>query len=724
MDLEALRHGNFATLGTAINDWSMMVKQLKALETRARDDMRAKAQRANWAGVNATVSREFITKTVGEFSDAVAQATSILNILRDTRDELVKHRDDLNQAIDRAWKKKLTVVGVAGGGFKVYVNVHPEPPDSEQAMKGVVDELQGILDRATTSDSTAARALTALANQADHGFSSAKYADRDSAADALEKAADMAALAKDAKKLTPEQLAELNRTLAQHKNDELFAAEFATKLGARNTLQFWADMSSLHLGARDSELHQLQDFQENLSTTLATATLSDADGMTAWKRQVIEEGTKVYTSDNPAHPTRGPMSAMGFQVMSSLMGQGKYDAEFLDAYGKKLLKADMAPTGGAGMNTNDLWKAPNQLTDLVFGEEDGQDPMVGFMKALSHNPEAATNTFADKEVFKHSLESIRYTDRDAAVAGALEAAVLGTAVGEVPSEPVPRSTTQAEIMRMVTETIAQPDGASLVTKETGEHFGRMASGYMPEINRALYGEARNSVFLTDSADPDPFSQTDVGRFLYEVAQDPDGARQIRFGESIYTASSLEAHIANPSLYDGETKEAITYIAKNAGLIEGIVAHSEADAQIGSELGSEKEENDARKRTGDFMKAIIGVGIGAGAAALVPQTVAGAVIGATASGYFGGISGMAVDRLIDGRQADGALDRALYATGKGLDAHLESATLQTQDSAMDALKLHRSDLPPDATQHWINDAVRQGWTNSDSFLEDRHKRPSA
>lgn len=725
MDLEALRHGNFATLGTAINDWSTMHKQLKQLETRARDDLRAKAYRAKWAGVNATVSREFIGKTADEFGDAVSQAASILAILRDTRDELAKYRDELNEAIDRAWNKKLTVVGVAGGGFKVYVNAHPEPPGSEQAMKDTVDELQGILDKATTSDSTAARALTALANQADHGFSGARYGDRDAAANALKKADEMAALAKDARKLTPEQLADFNRTLAQYKNDELFSAQFATSLGAKGTLQFWTDMSSLHLGASGSELQQLREFQKNLSTTLATATLSDSDGMTAWKQTVIDESSKVYKSDNPAYPMRGPMNAMGFQVMSSLMGHGRYDTEFLDAYGKKLLKVDMAPGGGPGMSTNDVWKAPNQLTDLVFGDEDGQDPMVGFMKALSHNPEAATNTFADKQVFEHTLESIRYTGRDAAVASALEAAVLGTAAGQPSSGPVPpHSLTQAEIMRRVTEAVGEPGGASLVTKETAEHFGRMASGYMPEISRSLYGRVASPIFFTPSANPDPFDATDAGRFLYAVSQNPDGARSIRFGESIYTASSLEAHIANPALFDGETTQVIAYIAKNAGIIEGIIANAEADAQISGELSSEKKENDARKRTGDLMKAFLGAGIGVGAAALAPQTAAGAVMGAAGSGYFGGAAGMAVDRLVDGRQSDGALDRTLYATGKGLDAHLDSASLQTQQAAMDALKLHHSDLPPGATQNLINDAVKDGWTASDTFLEGRRSRPSA
>lgn len=127
MDIEALRHGNFATLGTAVEDWTGVIQHLTEMEKRARDDLRAKANRANWAGVNATVSREFINRTAGEFTDAVKQATSIRNILRDTRNELVGYRDELNRAIDRGWDKHLSVIGAKGGGFTVYVNVHPEP---------------------------------------------------------------------------------------------------------------------------------------------------------------------------------------------------------------------------------------------------------------------------------------------------------------------------------------------------------------------------------------------------------------------------------------------------------------------------------------------------------------------------------------------------------------------------------------------------------------------
>ncbi|WP_406251104.1 hypothetical protein [Streptomyces cyaneofuscatus] len=57
MDLETLRHGNFAQLNEAITAWKGVVDKLKALETDARDDLKAKADKANWAGLNASVSR-------------------------------------------------------------------------------------------------------------------------------------------------------------------------------------------------------------------------------------------------------------------------------------------------------------------------------------------------------------------------------------------------------------------------------------------------------------------------------------------------------------------------------------------------------------------------------------------------------------------------------------------------------------------------------------------
>ncbi|MFD9215706.1 hypothetical protein ACFVY9_21895 [Streptomyces sp. NPDC059544] len=724
MDLEALRHANFSKLNTAIGDWGTVVKNLTTLEKRARDDMKAKADRAAWAGVNAAVSRGFISKTAGEFSDALTQATSLHNILKDTYDELVGYRDQLKQALDNGFEKdKLSVYGEKGGGFRVVAAVHPEPPGTQEKAEALRDKIQGLLGQATTSDSTAARALKAIAEQADYGFSGAKHADRDSAADALNKADAMAKLAKDAKKMSPEELAEFQRTMAKYKDDELFAAQFASKLGGKETLQFWNDLAEIHAGARGEELKQLQSIQKDLSMTLATATLSDADGMQAWKKRVLDEATTAFRA-NPADALR-PNGAMGYQVMSSLMHHGKYDAEFLNAYGKQLLKMDMAPAGSTGMGTNDLWKAGN-ITDLVFGDDDGRDPMIGYMKALSHNPEAALETFKDKEVFEHTLESIRYTDRDGAVAHALEAAVTGFGDGEKTTDHRPHSKAQVALMQEVMHAVAQPEtGAELVNKATGESFGDMAAAYMPEINRSIAGQGAEPIFWSDSQAPRGLDKLDVTRFLYETARDPMGRAAIIVGESVYTASSLEAHIARPELFDGKTEDAVRALSVNAGIIEGIVGHSVADAKIAGDLDAEKEANTALKTKGDIVKSILSAGVGVGTVALVGTAPAVAATGAAVSGFFGGIAGMSVDRLIDAQQIDGALDQALYDSGGKLNDSLESVNVQTQQSAVDAIKEHGSkELTEDATRNMIRLALQEGWNASDTMLEDSHDRPAA
>ncbi|MCT4356450.1 hypothetical protein M5362_25300 [Streptomyces sp. Je 1-79] len=724
MDLEALRHANFALLSAAITDWGTVVKSLTGLQKRASDDMKAKADKANWAGVNATVSREFISKTAGEFSDALTQATSIHNILKDTHDELVGFRDKLKQALDDGFDKdKLSVYGEQGGGFRVVSAMHPEPPGTKEKAEALRDRIQVLLGQATTSDSTAARALKAIAEQADYGFSGAKHADRDSAADALQKADAMANLAKDAKKMSPEELAEFQRTMAKYKDDELFAAQFASKLGGKETLQFWNDLAELHAGARGEELKQLQSLQRDLSTTLATATLSDSDGMTEWKKKVLDESTTAFRA-NSADPLR-PYGAMGYQVMSSLMHHGKYDAEFLDAYGKQLLKMDMAPAGSAGMGTNDLWKDGN-ITDLVFGDDDGRDPVTGFMKALSHNPEAALDTFGDKKVFEHVVESMRYTDRDGAVAHALEAAVTGYGDGEKATDIRPHSREQVALMQDVMHAVAQPDsGTKLVNKETGESFGDMAAAYMPEINRSIAGSGSESIFMTNSQDPDGLKKTDAMRFLYDVSKDPMGRAAIIIGENIYTASSMEAHIANPDLFNGKSELPINAIARNTGIIEGIVGHSVADAKIAGDLGAEKATNDALKSKGDVVKAFLAAGVNVGSVALVPMGPGAAMTGAAASGFFGGVAGIAVDTLLKGQEAQGALDRSLYASGGTLNDTMESAKAQTQNSVGESISTHGSkELTDHEAKELVRVALEQGWTDSDSMMEDIRARPAA
>ncbi|MBU6533471.1 hypothetical protein [Streptomyces mayonensis] len=393
MDLDTLRFGRFTTLDTAIADWSRVVGHLETLEKDARDGLKAAADKANWKGVNATVTREFIAKTADEFADAHTEATSIHNILKDTYGELVGYRDQLNEAISDGLKKNLTVMDTGNGAFTVSMNVHPDraaegtsvPDHSQQDVDRLRDEVQRILKAATKSDDSADEALRILVDQAQYGFSGASYEDRDSAAQAVQDAEDLAHLIKDkGDSMSPEEFDRLTRALGTYRNDPLFQEKFATTLGPRGTLDFWADLADPSDGGdlQRSRHDQLGDLQKNLGLVLAGATRSDSPAMRQWEDQMVQLGDDRIQ-------TRGTQ-VYGFQLMSNLMRTGDYDDTFLNKYGNALVETEKK------MRLPDhYWNAgaPPMPKMNFIGDDFGRDPVTGFMTALSTSPDAATDFF-------------------------------------------------------------------------------------------------------------------------------------------------------------------------------------------------------------------------------------------------------------------------------------------------------------------------------------------
>ncbi|MER5852559.1 hypothetical protein ABT126_37605 [Streptomyces sp. NPDC002012] len=396
MDFETLRQGNFSQLGQAITAWNGVVEKLATLEKDARDDLKAKADKADWAGVNATVSREFITKTAGEFSDAHTQAKTIHDILNDTRDELVDYKEQLDQALERGRKKNLTVARTGGGGFTVTMLIHPDraakghevPDHSPQDAEHLRDDVQRILNRATESDTTAATVLRAIVDQAEVGFSGASYSDRDTAIDALRKAEEAAKLIKEkGDEMSPEEFQKLNGLLSSFKNDPLFQEKFATQLGPKATLEFWADLSSPDSpnDLTRTQLNQLGEFQKNLGHVLGGATQSDSPAMRQWENDMLKLSGERYNT------RQGDI--WGFQIMSNLMRTGDYDDQFLNKYGNELVAKEKE------MRLPDhFWnQQPKPKLNFIGDEEFGRDPMTGFLTALANSPDASTDFFNSKE---------------------------------------------------------------------------------------------------------------------------------------------------------------------------------------------------------------------------------------------------------------------------------------------------------------------------------------
>lgn len=282
MDLETLRFAKFGLLDEAVTDWTTLIGKLASLKEDADDGLRGQANKSNWTGENEKISKQFIGRTAGEFADAHTQATSIRNILRDTCSELKDYQTKLNDAIERGLKKNLTVVSTAGGGFTVSMNIHPDraakgtsvPSHTQADVTALRDEVQKILDGATQSDSSATKVLKALVDQSKLGFSDAAYANRDTAADALKEADALAKLAKkNPEDLTVKEFDQLNAGLKKYANDDLFAERFATSLGGKGTLEFWADFNKPMVNPElmHERREQMDDLQKNLGLTLATA---------------------------------------------------------------------------------------------------------------------------------------------------------------------------------------------------------------------------------------------------------------------------------------------------------------------------------------------------------------------------------------------------------------------------------------------------------------------
>ncbi|MFF4039455.1 hypothetical protein [Streptomyces sp. NPDC001816] len=724
MDLDALRYGNFSKLGEAVTDWEQMTKKLADLQKDAENNLKAQADKAKWKGVNATVSREFISRTAAEFADAHTQADSITKILSDTRGELIGYRTQLNDAIRRAAEQHLTVVDTGCGTFTVAGNTRPDWASDPSGKTGVTDqkvvdafckEIEGILTKATQSDTSAAEALKLLVDQAKYGFSDASYADRDEAAKAVAAAKELAEMAKKPADMSLDDITAFNRTMAKYHDDPLFAEQFATRLGAKGTLRFWTEMTYTHAGARGSELDMMKDLQSNLSMTLATASFSDSDAMRDWKKDLLAETNTNFRADKSPNP----IGALGSQVISSLMRKGQYDTEFLDDYREKLFKQDK---GAGESSTDDLWVKGYDATDLVFGDGNGRDPLEGLFDGLSHNPEAAEHAFESKSDLDHMLGTTKFTDRGESLGRALQSAVTGVGVNDFTSSAPPHSAAQVKIMANIMFAVAQPDGgAGLVSKGLGDSLGNMAASYMPEISRAL-GSSNAVVFLTNSDDPEGLETADVTRFLSAVSADSAGRAGIIVGEGVYTSGLLDAHLSDPSLFDGSRKQVLEDIGRNAGIIEGIVAHSVADEKVQAVVAGEKDYNDALQKKGDFVKTWLGTGVGYGSVSLFPEGRVGSATGAAVGGFAGGVIGLAVDRLMEGQELEGARDGALYASAKDLYATRDSVNQQTQSSVSDALERHHVDLPKGGTNDTIRGAVNEGWDDASEFLSNSKERP--
>ncbi|MCT2548986.1 hypothetical protein [Streptomyces atratus] len=696
MDLDSLRFANFSDLDAAIADWEQMAAKLKTLQGDAKDDLKAKSDKANWAGENATVTRAFVDKTAGEFADAHTQAETITKILTDTRGELVGYRTQLDAAIHRGVQKNLTVMDTGEGSFTVTMNIHPDraakgttlPEHTQQDVEAFRDEIQNILKKATESDTSAAKVLTLLVDQAKYGFSDAKYSDRDSAAKEVAEAEKLAKiLKKDPHDVTLTELNTLNTTLAAHKNDPLFAERFATQVEPKKVLEFYAGIADPYqgYGTDRARIEQAKKLQKNLGITLGTATLSDSDTMERWEQQMVKLGLDRLGIDDANDPT-------GFGVMSNLMRFGDYDDQFLNTYGETLIAYDQEH------NVKDMspWINNRDQGDLNFyGKNDrGRDPMTGFLEALGHNPDASTQFFAQPEGAGATIDKegevndhLKYLTKDRiwlpdapfggdskAIAGhdslghALEAATTGYAYDAdpmsgkdpmVPGARDHRTAATAGVMEQVAFLYGSEEGPKMLHEQSplADSLGKMGAAYIDDIDYSLSGLGDST--KDDGAFPAKYNgRANFGNqgaidFLSVLGQDETSHGVVSAAQHLYTLSALDAFPATSETNIDNAHDALTTGADARGILD----HSRVQQAETTYKDDAEQANKSLGRSGDWVKLGTGVVVGGGIAAIpLPGSTAAALVVApmaadTVGDMVNTFIGHQIDKGIDGAEDD-------------------------------------------------------------------------
>ncbi|MDF6042730.1 hypothetical protein LRD69_11280 [Streptomyces sp. JH14] len=667
-----------AKLKAAADDWSEMVTKLDRLAEDAHDGMKAKADKAGWEGVNAGVTKGFISKTAKEFKDAAAEAKGVRQILEDAhtaikkaKDDLIGIRDDEGPAagIHVDTKGKVTArypleeSGISPNQDPDYFELLGRQKKTIEAWQKKIDL---IVDNCNDTDVAFKNALEANVTEG-RDFSAPKYTNLDQ-----EEAARAAALAAKGRDITHTELQALNELLHDNSKSREFSKDFYENLGPKKSLAFFGQLSTdtYKHGEVDKErLKDVQDLQKNLGLNLATAS-QDKNFTAEWGPELRKLGTERIPLAK--HDYGGPF---GYQLLGGIMRYGNYDAKFLDPIAEHVAQLHQKdPNMFAGNKmVNSPFKNPFNPSGV---NGSGYDPTTSMLEALGHSPDAAKHFFTDPPTAYNEDGTINkgatadlgkkdgqliddyldffgnekwesFGDVDTlerkeqegslgympdALGHALEAATLGYPY-DSPDAGVVRDADNATVMRDVMEKYGSDAGLLKRQEAMADSLGVMGAGYIDDINWSLDKNDPGSIFApgknpgghldfsAENSDGIRDNGRDVARqFLSTVGQHPDAYATVSNAEQIYTSSMLEHQVdANGVPNTGGSRAVVSTGAE----VQGMLDQSRADQVVASHMKMQEDYEKAVAARSGWIEFGAGVGVAAGVAFLPPVAAAGA-----------------------------------------------------------------------------------------------------
>lgn len=659
---------SFSNLSAAVSDWESMATKLEKLADDARTGMAAKADKAEWRGENAGVTKPFVRKTAKEFEDAAAQARSIRNILKDAHADLKSVQSDLKKEVGDGRKQGIRVVDNGDGTVRCAFDRRPDnsAPSEEQRRAGadLATRIDRLIVRAEEIDDLTARALKKVHGGDTHNFGHATYRSLDEVE--AERAVELAKLGPD---MSTAQYREFNNLVAFNARDPEFSTSFYKGLGGpEEVLRFYGRMAldgTQGDGEENKERLALsRELQRNMGIALATAT--DPDNKTHLPSGWGDEFRKLGAQQIELEPGAFGRQPYGYQVLGGMLRYGNYDADFLTPIAEHVTQLHHENPMRFMSNK------PVGMGDVDFGYNPsgkggaGYDPLTSVLEALGHSPEASERFFTgeptvyreDGTVNPDGKAELGYTYKEEllkkdfvwppdtlampgaegskdvfehgpnALGHALESAATGRAYDSESTEPVEHTVERSKFTEYLVSHFGEnPDlirhnenGEAKDLKSGPLHvlrdsLGNITAEYMGDFQRSMYGDDPSDHFPINGV-PTVFEDSShVMRFLGEVGQDPDAYATITSAQQAYTTLMVDRVVNEETQSTVSLEQRISNAVAPGAVIAGIMSEARADAVHDYNTAAAKDFNEAAAEKGKWATRTVELGT-----SFIPQRV--------------------------------------------------------------------------------------------------------
>jgi len=517
-------------------------------------------------------------------------------------------------------------------------------------------------------------------------------------------------LAHQGKDMSSTQLDDFNDILAANANDHGFAEKFATHMGAKGTLNFWAGMNPYD--AHGERATQLARTRRVLGTTLGTATRSKSDAMQRWKQEIIKAGDQRFGNNADHDP-------YGYQLMSDLMYHGDYEDKFLGKYTQSLVDFEKRQLHNGFNDPHDLWHGSQGQPGLYGGmsnntvNEWGNDPMKGALNALGHSPGASTDFFSHKSNFDYLVGGgDKGTARDwpestlvsgeqgknfAPLGHALQSAATGAAYDESHAHELHRGPEQVEIFHKVIAAYGGNKGLMAQQPGVSDGLGRIGAAYIDHLNYGLdnyldHAPQKGTDHLLGTHGHGINPDDTVG-FMHAIGGNQHSHSIVSNAQEVFTASRIHHFEGTEDAYRVAQIGAQGHGALDEGRAEDIGAHF-------NEKKNELEESANWKKAGAGVAVYGSMGAIGGVAGPAAPVAVPLATGAAGSGMTSAIND-AIDA--DVKSDEMGLAPRSYDDIKAFDRRAELNATDTIHRYMDDGR-----LPPGSARDREDDLDQAYW----------------